>query len=508
MIFFQQREDNQMKKLSMVLVIMLTLGAFSFVSGADERKIENTFYEERGTLNRELTEMIYEDDYYLQKRIKFNQVTESLRTKYLKHIDDYIARNQYDGESPEWVKEKKEIHYFFDKLKVQYSIYHEQFTWEKTPLDKSLEKNRKDFSNPEILEVEGFGDYIKAWLYYLSREEQKKEQYDNLDNRQLRATLTVIDENFENQTVNETLKYQYIMEYMDDNGVKNIGDIIDVYMETSTIEKYRERVANLYESEIEEREEHHMEPYKYAGPYELDIHMFLPDDMPEGDKRPVIIYFHGGSWSEGKPDWDFGACDYYAKQGWVAAAVEYRIADRHGSLPIESVMDAKSAVRWIRRNAEAFNIDPDKIVVAGNSAGGHLAMMTAMDDTWNEIGEDTSVSAVPNAVMVTSGVFDLTDEGTWIRRGLHERGLDDDLVMTISPLYHVRDKLPPMLVIHATEDRNVPYEDSVKFAEKMKKAGNEVEFHSIEGAGHFIWYGRYGGKVWAIRDEFIKSLGY
>ena len=256
------------------------------------------------------------------------------------------------------------------------------------------------------------------------------------------------------------------------------------------------------------REEHTVEFYKRVGCYELDMHLFFPVDMPEGEKRPVIIYFHGGSWSEGKPDWDFNACRYYADQGWVAATVEYRIADRHGSLPMESVMDAKSAVRWIRENAEAFNIDTEKVVVAGNSAGGHLAMMTAMDEALNEAGEYTSVSAVPNAVMVNSGVFDLTDEGSWIRRGLRERGLDEGLVTTISPVYIVRKDMPPMLIIHGTEDRNVPFETATAFVKKMKKAKNKIEFHAIEGANHYIWYGEFGGEVWKIRQEFIRSLGF
>ena len=497
------------KYFYVALLILISVSSIYAVENS-VGKIEDTFYAERAALNQELSKAIYEDprSLYSMKRDEFNKIIESYRQKYMNHVEDYTARHQYSIESPAWAKERKEIHYFFDKLLLDYSIFHEQYTGVAAPPDTRLEKNKEDFNDPALLDVDSYAAYLKAWLYYQSKAELAKEEYENMDNKQLRAALALIDENFTDNAVVDTLKFQYLMDYMDRYGIKNIGDLIEYYSMTCQNEEYKEKVNEMFLMEERGREEHHVEFYKRVGCYELDMHLFFPVDMPEGEKRPVIIYFHGGSWSEGKPDWDFNACRYYADQGWVAATVEYRIADRHGSLPMESVMDAKSAVRWIRENAEAFNIDTEKVVVAGNSAGGHLAMMTAMDEALNEAGEDTSVSAVPNAVMVNSGVFDLTDEGSWIRRGLRERGLDEGLVTTISPVYIVRKDMPPMLIIHGTEDRNVPFETATAFVKKMKKAKNNIEFHAIEGANHYIWYGEFGGEVWKIRQEFIRSLGF
>lgn len=68
----------------------------------------------------------------------------------------------------------------------------------------------------------------------------------------------------------------------------------------------------------------------------------------------------------------------------MACAVEYRTYNRHGTLPFDAVMDAKSAIRWLRQNANKYNIDTNKIVASGNSAGGHLILCTALADKWNE----------------------------------------------------------------------------------------------------------------------------
>ncbi|MDN8674696.1 alpha/beta hydrolase, partial [Staphylococcus aureus] len=90
-------------------------------------------------------------------------------------------------------------------------------------------------------------------------------------------------------------------------------------------------------------------------------------------KHPAILFFHGGGWSEGKPDWFFYTCEEYAKKGWVAIAVEYRLRNRHGSLPPDAIADGKSAIRYLRMNADKLGIETNRIVASGNSAGANLA---------------------------------------------------------------------------------------------------------------------------------------
>lgn len=209
-----------------------------------------------------------------------------------------------------------------------------------------------------------------------------------------------------------------------------------------------------------------------------------------------------------KPDWVFPASEDYAKKGWVAVSFEYRLAYRHGTLPFESVMDAKSAVRWLRMHAGEYNIDTNRIVVPGNSTGGHLALCTALVTNWNDPGDNFSFSTEPNLILVNSGVHDLTDANIWKRQGLRESGRDEDLVKEISPVYLVREGLPPAPIIHGTNDMNVAFSNAETFVNEMKKAGNPVEFKVLEGAGHYIWFGEYSQQVSEIRRDFLQKYHY
>lgn len=126
----------------------------------------------------------------------------------------------------------------------------------------------------------------------------------------------------------------------------------------------------MYADDSAGRQGHLIRTYKSAGKFKLDMHIFLPDSILKNTPKPAIIFFHGGSWSEGKPDWFFESCKNYAKNGWVACAVEYRIVSRHNTSPFDAVKDARSAIRWLRQNASQYLIDTNRIIASGNSSGG------------------------------------------------------------------------------------------------------------------------------------------
>jgi acetyl esterase/lipase len=146
-------------------------------------------------------------------------------------------------------------------------------------------------------------------------------------------------------------------------------------------------------------------------------------------------------------------------------------------------------------------------VASGNSAGGHLVLTTAMANEWNESTDNLNYSASPNLLLVNSGVYNLYSEGStdWITRDLK----DKSLVKKISPQHLLIKGLPPMLIIHGTNDQSVDYATAKAFAEKMKQLGNQFEFDTLEGAPHYIWFdGRFSGKVASLRKEFLKKYGY
>ena len=118
--------------------------------------------------------------------------------------------------------------------------------------------------------------------------------------------------------------------------------------------------------------------YKKTPQGELSLHFSFPVDWKPSDKRPAIVFFFGGGWKNGSYLQFVSQSDYFASRGMVAASADYRIESIHHTKPDKCVEDAKSAVRWLRQHASELGIDPNKVVASGGSAGGHLALTTAL----------------------------------------------------------------------------------------------------------------------------------
>jgi acetyl esterase/lipase len=429
-------------------------------------------------------------------RKKFNAVLNSYKSNFdIKYIQE----------------QQIEIKYYFDKLLIEFPLNHDIYIGKASQtlstIPQKLKANLSDFNKVELLANSDFTNYVKAFLSYEINLELKKTVYRNSDNQQLNAVWKLIPKFISNPTCKAFWQCDYLYNHIDNNGIKGIEAIYTSFKSTCIDTAYLNKVSSIYSEDSTGRQGHVIKTYKTVGSFKLDIHIFLTDSLINGNKSPVIVYFHGGSWSEGKPDWFFYACETFAKKGWVACAVEYRTYGREGTLPFDAVMDAKSAIRWLRQHSNEYNIDTNKIVASGNSAGGHLILCAALADKWNEKTDDLKFSSVPNVLMVNSGVYDLTDQNTaWIRKDLK----DKNLVKEISPNYLTRKNFPPTLIIHGIDDQNVPYSTAQKFVAGMTKSGNStIEFQSLKGAGHFIWYDpKYSSGVSRLRSEFLTKLGY
>ena len=244
--------------------------------------------------------------------------------------------------------------------------------------------------------------------------------------------------------------------------------------------------------------------YKKIENRDLNLHVFKPELVQNGEKRPAIVYFFGGGWSVGTPLQFYRECTYYASKGMVAIAADYRIAYLDHSTPFESLEDAEDAIRWIRENAAKWNIDPERIAAAGASAGGHLAAAAGvLNDKTEETGK---ISPNPNLLLLYYPVIDNSEKGY---------GPDEmkKRYMDISPLQNIRKGVPPALFIVGTEDPLVPAEPAQEFKSKMEEAGSYCELHLIEGAGHPIFY--YAKDLTAdfytirsLTDNFLLRYSY
>jgi len=262
------------------------------------------------------------------------------------------------------------------------------------------------------------------------------------------------------------------------------------------------------------------EVYKEVDGIELKLAICYPAKHRPEMNVPAVVCIHGGGWMGGDPQLFFPHARYFASRGMVAFSVQYRLTSREGVTVADCIEDCKSAMRFIRLNAARFGVDPSRIAVLGDSAGGHLAAcLGVMDDRFDAPGEDRSVNSLANAMILYNPVVDSTvpELIKYVpdRPIRGEPGLSRiEIVRRISPLFCVKPGQPPALVMHGLDDTNVPPDQARRFAEAMRKAGNRCDLVLLPKTQHAFVIVHYSAPddqvVSAIRraDEFLRSLGY
>lgn len=495
-----------MKIKYLLLLLLVSIQSCKSQEKLNTESIKKTFLQEQvalGTSWKYLRSNPY--TFNSLNQFDFTHKIDSLKNVYATQLKKYKGKlDKYTFND-----EALGINYYFDKFILEYPQNHKNFTGEKITLSEKnqsrLKENLKNFNDIKLLSNAVIKEYIISYISIESNKKLESGVYDKLDNQQLTANWNIINTTFKNQEANDFWKQEYLFNHIDNLGIKNIDTFYTDFITSSKTSAYKTKIQEIYESSKKGRESHIIETYKKVDGFNLEMHIFLPDTTVFKGNRPTIVYFHGGSWSEGKPDWFFETANEYAKQGWVATAVEYRIKGRQGTYPFEAVKDAKSAIRWLRENLKNYKIDPNKIVATGNSAGGHLSIATSLVDNWNEKTDDISISPVPNIVIVNSAVYDLTSNSNrWIR----EYDENKDLVKEISPNNLIKKTATKFLLIHGEQDRNCPYNTAVSFYKKMKSLGNNVELNSIKNGEHFIWYGQHSQEVEQITRDYISTLNW
>jgi acetyl esterase/lipase len=247
------------------------------------------------------------------------------------------------------------------------------------------------------------------------------------------------------------------------------------------------------------------------GPNERnDLDLFLPKDDGKS-LRPAVIVIHGGAWRGGdKKDMRILA-EPLAQRGYVVAAINYRLAPKW-SYPAQ-LDDCQRAVRWLRKNAKEFRVDPKRFGAAGASAGGHLALLLGTREVRDDSDLDLKgISSKVQCVLSICGPTDLTDKR--YAQAARDSDLGKILIEFIgkpydeepnlwkeaSPIYHVSPDDAPTFIIHGDQDSIVPFEQSVRFAEALRKVGVEVQLVAIKGMDH-------GPTTPEQRDELMKAVG-
>jgi acetyl esterase/lipase len=252
------------------------------------------------------------------------------------------------------------------------------------------------------------------------------------------------------------------------------------------------------------------ETYRKVGDTELKVWIFEPATKAT-KPLPAIVFFFGGGWVGGSPTQFEPQSRHLAGRGMIAIVADYRVKTRQDAKPADCVSDAKACVRWVRANAAHLGIDPQRIAVAGGSAGGHLAAATATLPGLDTALDDKSVSCLPDALV-------LFNPGTVMAPfpGLDLKGFGAGLDKArfgcepteISPIHHVKKGTPPTIIFHGKADTTVPYATVEKFTEVMKAAGSRCELVGYEGQPHGFFNKAKYTETLAATDAFLVSLGY
>ncbi|MCG8336592.1 MAG: alpha/beta hydrolase, partial [Proteobacteria bacterium] len=234
---------------------------------------------------------------------------------------------------------------------------------------------------------------------------------------------------------------------------------------------------------------------------ELRLDIFYPEEHKKEDKKPVIVFFFGGGWVTGTRTHFHPQAEYLVSRGMVAICPDYRIKNVHGTSPQECVKDGKSAIRWVRNHAKELGIDPDKLIAGGGSAGGHVAAATGTVKGFNEEGEDTKISGVPNALVLFNPVYDNGPIGYG-----HDRV--KEYWKEFSPMHNIDKDTPPTIVFLGTKDHLIPVKTARKYKKLMEDAGNRCDLHLYKDQKHGFFNKDKFKETLLEVDKFLISLGY
>jgi acetyl esterase/lipase len=201
-----------------------------------------------------------------------------------------------------------------------------------------------------------------------------------------------------------------------------------------------------------------------------------------------------------------------AKKGMVAIAIDYRLSSKPGVTPVEAMEDACKAILWTKKQANMLEVDPQKVVAYGYSAGAHIAACTAV---FPRSAESPGYNSIPSALVLVSPALSVADDG-WFRKllGPDKRAVD------YSPADHLYAGMPPSIMLIGEDDTVTPLAKNVVFHERMQSLGNQSVLKVYPNVGHLFTPSTESDRGQPNPDkevqeqankameQFLKDLGY
>jgi len=246
-----------------------------------------------------------------------------------------------------------------------------------------------------------------------------------------------------------------------------------------------------------------------AGNRDLKADLFIPPG--DENKRPAIVIVHGGGWREGDEKQLRGYGILLAREGFVCICTSYRLSTE-ATWPAQ-IQDVNCAIRYMKANSEDLSLDPNRIGVTGNSAGGHLSLMAALKNyDKNFDGEggnnhvDSDVKAVcaiypPARIVKYDNSDPIIDAYKMLMGDAGQEEYDK-----ASPLLQIKSDFPPTMLIHGSSDSVVKLEDSTDLYKKLREENIPTELHIFSEEDHaFDSVRSYGRSVAELQNLFFKK---
>ena len=260
-------------------------------------------------------------------------------------------------------------------------------------------------------------------------------------------------------------------------------------------------------------------PYKSAGGRTMNLYLTQPATLPEcPEPRPALVLIHGGGWSSGSPVLLEPMARHFSGLGLIALTIEYRLVGHEPPVRMaDALADVRDALAFIRSHAATLGVDPKRIALVGESAGGHLAAAALMGPADDDVGPPASAGAL----ILLNAPLDL-ESLPWMRRHLALAplpGQDDsdsdwrERARRFSPLLGEPPRDLPLLLIHGEADTVVPMEQAERVHQEWVRRGLRSTFHRMAGWPHAFALEGYGSpamiaETYRLMEAFLNDLGW
>lgn len=428
----------------------------------------------------------------------FNAQIDALKQDMMAQRSDFLAKHA--NSSAAFIQRTQiDIDSKFSHYKLLYPLAYQEVNARKAQVKSDYFETLSQgvFNHPDSLSSSRFIGFLNAYVDWVSANELKLSNR-NLPREKLLSRYQAIKSLAGADEINQYLLDQMFQTFRTSYGPKDWGIVFKQLIKDAPDHPVIKQYQPLYEQDMAIRDQpDEIRVFKKVNGVSLEAHLFYPKGFQENNAHSAYLFFHGGGWAIGTPEWGYGNARTMADRGMLAITFEYRLADVHGSDLFACIEDVQSAISWARQHADEFRINPEKIVAAGFSAGAHLAAAAAILKPSSTLPS----SAIPNALIMHSSSYNLTKSSFF-------EAMTGGKAKSVSLYHQLKPGLVPSIFFHGVHDHLAPISEFEEFIGKMQSLDNDFEHHIFQNTGHFFRNPQSREEVKRLTEAFLSKRGF